>query len=249
MRRGGRILVLLLLLVLAAGVTVWERLWVRGWSRPLDVAIYPVALDEASAAYAEQLKSEDFQEIATFLATEAKNWRRKPVPTPHVVLHAPIRDVPPLDQAHSRLEAISLSLRLRWYAFRHTPFWSGLGQVRLFLLYHEPRFNQSLPHSLGLKKGLLGVVHVFASEAQRAQNNFVITHELLHTLGATDKYDATGMPLNPIGYADPYLQPLYPQRKAEIMAGRIPIDASRAEIPGSLEQAVIGYATAAEIGL
>jgi hypothetical protein len=95
---------------------------------------------------------------------------------------------------------------------------------------------------------LLGVVHVFASDSQQAQNNIVIAHELLHTLGAIDKYDASGQPLNPQGYADLHAYPLHPQQQAEIMAGRIPVTEHRAEMPRSLADTVIGYATAAEIG-
>jgi hypothetical protein len=164
------------------------------------------------------------------------------------VLKAPIRTVPPLTEAHSALEAVHWSLRLRWYAFRQTPFWASLGTVRLFVLYHPLQFNQALPHSLGLQKGLLGVVHVFASDAQRTQNNFVMAHELLHTLGATDKYDANGEPLYPIGVADPNTRPPYPQSKAEIMGGRVALAPDRSEIPRGLEEAVVGYVTAAEIG-
>jgi len=248
MRRGWRVLILLLVLALVAGVTFFERLWVRGWTRPLQVAIYPIAMDEASTAFVGQLKAEDFQEIGAFLTSEASRWRRNAMPAPRVVLKAPIRIMPPLAQPHSAWEAIQWSLRLRWYAFRQTPFWASLGTVRLFVLYHPLQFNQSLPHSHGLQKGLLGVVHVFASDAQRAQNNFVIEHELLHTLGATDKYDANGQPLYPIGVADPNTQPPYPQYKAEIMGGRVAITPNRAEIPNGLDEAVIGYATAAEIG-
>ncbi|MCK7509595.1 MAG: hypothetical protein MZV70_39835 [Desulfobacterales bacterium] len=93
------------------------------------------------------------------------------------------------------------------------------------------------------------MVHVFASDEQRAQNQVVITHELLHALGATDKYDRdTGQPLYPVGYADPYAQPPLPQELAEIMAGRIPVTAGKAVIPDGLNQAMIGYQTAAEIG-
>ena len=161
---------------------------------------------------------------------------------------APVLAVPPLPGVQTKLEAIQWSLRLRWYAFRHTPFWASLGTVRLFLLYHPLQFDKALPHSHGLQKGMLGVVHVFASDTQRTQNNFVIAHELLHTVGATDKYDANGQPLAPIGLADPNAQPPYPQYKAEIMGGRIALSAQRAEIPKGLEEAVIGYATAAEIG-
>jgi len=246
--RNKRILILLIVLALVAGTTTWERLWVRGWTRPLAVAIYPVAMDEASAVFVGQLKAEDFQEIGTFLAREAPRWRRDAMPAAHVALKAPIRTVPPLAQARSKLEAIQWSLRLRWFAYRQTPFWSSLGTVRLFVLYHPLQFEQALPHSHGLQKGLLGVVHVFASDAQRAQNNFVIAHELLHTVGATDKYDASGQPLNPIGLADPNSQPPYPQYKAEIMGGRVALTPNRAEIPKGLEEAVVGYATAAEIG-
>jgi hypothetical protein len=140
-------------------------------------------------------------------------------------------------------------LRLRAYAFWHTGFWENLGGVRLFLLYHQAVPGQALPHSLGLEKGLLGVVHVFADDAQTDQNNVIIAHELLHTLGARDKYDARGMPMYPAGYAEPYEKPRHPQRLAEIMGGRIPLDPERASIPESLEDTVIGYATAAEIGL
>jgi len=248
MRRSRRILILLLALVMVAGVTLFERLWVRGWTRPLAVAIYPIAMDEASADFVGQLKPEDFHEIGEFLAREAPRWRRKATPAMQVTLKPPIGVVPPLAQARSALQAIQWTLRLRWYAFRQTPFWASLGTVRLFVLYHPLQVNQALPHSHGLQKGLLGVVHVFASDAQRAQNNFVIAHELLHTLGATDKYDANGQPRFPTGVADPDSEPPYPQYKAEVMGGRIALSPSRAEMPRGLEEAVVGYATAAEIG-
>ena len=77
----------------------------------------------------------------------------------------------------------------------------------------------------------------------------VATHELLHTLGASDKYDpATNLPLHPTGYAEPYLEPRYPQQFAEIMGGRIPESSGRARIPSNLAETVIGPDTAREIG-
>jgi hypothetical protein len=76
-----------------------------------------------------------------------------------------------------------------------------------------------------------------------------MAHEMLHTLGATDKYDlANGLPSWPAGYADPERKPLYPQTQAELMGGRIPIDAHHAEVPGSLSDVIVGAATATEIG-
>lgn len=249
MRRPWRILILLLVLLAVAGVTVSERLWVRAWARPLAVAIYPIAMDATSEAHVAALRAEDFQELGAFLVSESQRWARgKAVPPPRIVLKPALREPPPLAQARSGFDAIRYSLRLRWYAFRHTSFWESLGGVRLFVLYHRPRDGESLPHSLGLKKGLLGVVHAFATGAQREPNNVVIAHELLHTLGATDKYDDAGQPIYPAGYADPYAEPRHPQDKAEIMAGRIAVSERRAEIPRDLGQAAIGYLTAAEIG-
>lgn len=248
MHRNLRILLLLFVLAGVTLVTLGERWWVRSWQWPLDVAIYPIAAEPASADYVSTLRPEDFSEIATFLAENGRRWRPAGVPAPRMRLMAPLRDVPEFAVAHNTLEAVRWSLKLRWYAFRYTPFWKSLGTVRLFVLYHPIVANQPLPDSHGLQKGLLGVVHVFASDAQRGQNNIVIAHELLHTLGARDKYDSNGKPVVPIGLADPNATPLYPQVKAEIMAGRIAFGPDRAEMPRGLEEAVVGYATAAEIG-
>jgi hypothetical protein len=121
--------------------------------------------------------------------------------------------------------------------------------VRLFLLYRDPERTPVLPHSTGLAKGMFGFVNVFADRSMQATNLVVTAHELLHTLGATDKYDpATNQPSMPAGFAEPDRQPLYPQSLAELMAGRIPISPTEATIPSSLRSVVVGPATAAEIG-
>lgn len=229
-------------------VTHGERWWVRNGSRPLDVMIYPVAADAAGAAYLTGLRPEDFQEIGEFFASQGRRWRKQTTPAPVFHLRSVVHDVPPLEPARNAWEAIRLSLRLRWYAYRHTPFWGSFGRVRLFVLYHDAAAGRTLPDSHGMQKGLLGVVHVFASDEQRAQNNIVIAHELLHTLGATDKYDAAGLPVFPGGFAESTREPRYPQERAEIMAGRIPVSADRAEIPASLAETVVGYVTASELG-
>ena len=117
------------------------------------------------------------------------------------------------------------------------------------MLYHAPQDGVALEHSLGLQKGLIGVVHAFADPRQKQQNNIVIAHELLHTLGATDKYDAGGRPIYPQGFSEPELPQSMPRREAEIMAGRLVNAAGRLLMPPSLEQCVIGAMTAHEINL
>jgi len=116
------------------------------------------------------------------------------------------------------------------------------------VLYYDPQHITRVGHSLGLQKGLIGVVNAFASQAQAAQNDVVIAHEFLHTLGATDKYDLrNNQPFFPDGYAEPERQPLLPQAYAEIMAGRVPLTQTEAEMPASLDEALIGTQTAREI--
>ena len=115
------------------------------------------------------------------------------------------------------------------------------------MLYQEGRDNLRLEHSLGLQKGLIGVVHAFADTPQGTQNNIVIAHELLHTVGASDKYDTDGQPRFPEGYARPDQQPLYPQQRAEIMAGRIALSARESCMATSLRFSTIGETTAQEI--
>jgi hypothetical protein len=121
-------------------------------------------------------------------------------------------------------------------------------QIRIFVLYHDPTFNRTVPHSIGLQKGLVGVVHAFADRRMTRTNNVVITHEILHTLGASDKYDLqTLAPIFPIGFAEPDREPLYPQSFAEIMAGRYPTDENTFEMPESLDSVLVGDETAHEI--
>ena len=137
---------------------------------------------------------------------------------------------------------------MRWWAYRNTHTQGPGGHVKMFVLYFDPEQNAILNHSTGLQQGLIGRVNVFAARNMSKQNNVIIAHEFLHTLGATDKYEAgSNRPIFPDGYAEPDLKPLLPQRFAEIMAGRTPISDVTAETPHSLDSALIGNKTALEI--
>ena len=123
----------------------------------------------------------------------------------------------------SALSAISWSLRTRYWAWQPRDPAGPAPDIRLFVLYHDPAMSPSLPHSVGLQKGLFAIVNAFADRRMEGSNDTVIAHEVLHTLGATDKYDlATNQPRTPDGFAQPDRQPLYPQISAELMGGRIP---------------------------
>ena len=164
-------------------------------------------------------------------------------------LKAELNTLPPQRPAGAGvLSTVLWSLKLRYWAWRNSRHADEPEDVRMFVLYHDPALTPTVPHSLGLTKGLIGVVYAFADPVMSRANNVVIAHELLHTLGATDKYDAANdAPRFPDGYGDPRQEPLYPQRYAELMAGRRMLDAHRWQQPSSLDEVVVGPATALEI--
>ena len=87
------------------------------------------------------------------------------------------------------------------------------------------------------------------TRASAASNDIVIAHELLHTVGASDKYDlASGMPLFPIGSATATRQPLL-SAAAHRDHGRAPRRCPPGEwdTPRSLREVVVGPETALEI--
>ena len=146
------------------------------------------------------------------------------------------------------LENVWWSLKFRSWAFARRWHDDSLaGDVELFVNYYDTATSKSLGHSVGLQGGLIGIINAFADSSYRGSNQVVIVHELMHTLGATDKYGDGNLPAFPEGYAEPYRVPLYPQRAAEIMGGRIPLSQSEARIPESLREVIIGIHSAAEI--
>ena len=251
--RRIRILLLLGILALAVGFTLLERFMVREWRAPLDVAIYPINGDGSKVAddYIRALRPQDFADINAFLQRETARYGVPQKLAMTLSLEPEMRDKPPAPPAErSALKTMAWSLKLRWWTYRHSDQrLPQLGKIRVYVLYHQPEPGKKLPHSLGLQKGLIGVVHAFADPKQTAQNNIVIAHEILHTLGATDKYDAEGRPIYPIGYAEPELPENIRRREAEIMAGRIALPDGRIVMPDSLEKCIIGPATAQEINL
>jgi hypothetical protein len=76
----------------------------------------------------------------------------------------------------------------------------------------------------------------------------VVAHEVLHTLGASDKYDGAGHAIPPSGFAEPNRAPLYPQRFVEVMARGRPVAPGVEMLPESIDELAVGAETAAEIG-
>jgi len=251
--RGLRISILLLVLAIVALDAWLVRTRTTSWEKTLRATVYPIVADgrPATRDYVAQLRREDFASIEAFVRREGRRFGIGIAEPLRVRLGPTLDQLPPLPPAdRNALGVIAWSLRLRGWAWRRE---SGQprprSQIRLFVLYYDPQARTVLDHSLGLREGLIGVVHAFATRDMAPSNNVVIAHELLHTLGATDKYErGTEMPRWPEGFAEPDLQPRFPQRRAEVMGGRIPLAANKAEIPLGLDDTVVGPMTAREIG-
>lgn len=251
MFKAFRIFILLLILAGVAFSAWRDKTRSVEWKNTLPVNIYLINGDgsPAVAGYIGSLTLEDFKPIETFMRDEATRYGRTSSASIEIKLRGRIETLPPEPPRNgSTLEAIAWSLRMRWWAYRSANTVGPSPQVKMFLVYFDPAQTKRLGHSTGLQKGLIGRVNVFASRDMAKQNNVVIAHEFLHTLGATDHYDpATNQPLFPDGYANPDLKPLLPQHFAEIMAGRTPLSQTEAVTPESLDDVLIGSKTAKEI--
>jgi hypothetical protein len=246
-----RIAVLLWVLLAVALSTFLDRYRSTRWQQPLYVSIYPIAADASpvTARYLANLDAARFDSIDLFFAREAVRYHLHTAEPVKIRLRPELRDRPPHPASAAGGFATALwSLRLRYWAWRVSGHAGEPEDIRMFVLYHDPALTSTVPHSAALTKGLIGVVNAFAAPEMDGENNVIIAHELLHTLGATDKYNAASdAPLFPHGYGDPQQVPLYPQRFAELMAGRRMLSADRWQQAQSLDEVVIGPATALEI--
>ena len=221
------------------------------WEQPLWIAIYPINADNSNVTqqYINQLELQDFQSIEDFISEEAAEFNLT-LKHPFTIKLAPqVESLPPKPPTSSAMWEVMLwSLKLRYWAYQANTYQGPAPHIRMFIKYFEVKDRQPLAHSLGLPQGMLGIVNAFAHNKMSPANAVIITHEILHTLGATDKYDlSTGLPIHPVGYVEINRDPLFPQEFAEIMAGKIPLSENKAAVPMGLHQVVIGQQTAREI--
>jgi hypothetical protein len=250
MLKNIRILILLYVLLMVAVGGWLAKARSTDWDKPLNVVVYSINADGSSTSqkYIDKIENSSFNDIEEFFQREAKKHQlvlKKPVDVSYA---GELKEKPPLPPSRgSQISIMMWSLKLRYWAWQNDNY-PYPEDVQIFVLYFDPEKTTTVAHSLGLQKGLIGVVNAFASKDMKKENHVVLAHELLHTVGAIDKYDPkTNQPLYPIGYASPDLSPLHPQKNAEIMAGRIAVSENKAQQPSKLEQVVIGEGTAIEI--
>jgi len=248
-----RIAILLTILVIVAG-----NQWLTGhrlssWKKPLWITVYPVLADNDPEVrrYVQGLDVGSFQKVGDFLAQQATRYGHSLGETAVFQLAQTLTKLPPaLPAESSGLKVAWWSLKMRWWTWKNGSQ-EGLApdDVKMFVLYQAANPLGPMERSVGVKNASYGLVNAVASRRMEAHNRIIITHELLHVLGATDKYDPyTGQPDAPDGLANPDQSPLYPQQRAEIMGGRIAVSAHRWRYPEGLGSCDIGARTAREIG-
>ena len=220
------------------------------WDRTLEVVVYPENTDGSAetARYIRGLTSDRFDAIERYMAEQAAKYDLAPERPFEIVLADPVSGTPKAPDYESFVAHVRWGLGVRfWYWWQFDD--QGLDPDIVLIARYRSEPRDARLHSLGIPAMDLGIVNLEADIERQGLNNVVLAHELLHTVGADDLYDRrTGLPVYPEGYVDPDRQPRYPQPKAELMAGRIPVARGRAVQAKRLEEAVIGTETAIDIG-
>lgn len=240
----------LLIILLIVGMNAWRDMN-QDWTKPIVVLLHPINADGQTATehYIQQISIDDLDEMRNYLQLQSKEFRGQPILF-YFRLGRTLKVLPPKPpETSSALDAILWSLKFRFYAWKQHEGGDGSPSVTLYLNYYDPKVQKVLKHSTALEKGRIGSVNLFAAKKQSESNKVVLVHELLHTFGAKDKYDmSTGQPIYPTGYADLEQKPLYPQTRAEIMGGYIPLSPTKSKIPDGLQDTMISRLTAQEMG-
>jgi len=145
-----------------------------------------------------------------------------------------------------------------WNSLAYVRYWKKLARERgvepdsygvmLVVVYGEAHGDPAAD-SRGSAKARLGVVHVGLDDANPTYPVITAAHELAHAFGALDKYDpGNSLADYPEGYVEPFVEPLYPQRYAELMAVDIPTSRHTEVEALELRQVRVGHRTAAELG-
>jgi hypothetical protein len=251
-RKSFRVAFLLTILVAAGWLAVISRPPPPpDWKQPLQVVIYPYNADGSDivADHIADRRLQDFKPIADFMAEQAAQYNL-PIDRPFTLaMGREISRAPSLPpESRNLITRIHWGLTVRWWQYR---FRDQVNKPDIIVVarYHRADELPEKMHSIAIAAQRLAVAKLVAEPLYSAHNHVVLAHEILHTVGASDLYEPeSGLPLYPSGYAEPERQPLYPQRRAELMAGRIPGSPGRMREVFSLAEVVIGEVTAREIG-
>ena len=249
--RIGLLLGVLVFTVAWGATRSWHR-WARGnWQRPLQVGL--VLLSPGGDVGTENWRRGAVA-LAARLDAEMARWRGPGGSAFQISVVGPVAwsgTLPFSPPSASPLDRLGHAVEV-WRTVRDIDRGAdgsvGGFDVRVFFLCAPLGEGQ-----LGFAEGSGAVNGEVAFVRGSCQGDLSLSlqavgHELLHTVGATDRYDAGGHARGPEDLADPDRVPPYPQLHAEWMVGEVPIAPGRGRLPESLEELRIGPVTAREIG-
>ena len=242
----------LAVVVLYAVSDVWRRRERTSWQRPLEVALVVVERDPVDPAPIAALR-ERTSELERRLAEERARYGSGPTPFRFQLYGpVPVSEPPPTPESDELVD-------LARHAWRSWRYFSGVDEranlpsrafdSRVYLVVRPPAdADRNAVEGQSEQGGRIGSVEVEIDETMVDFALFVATHELFHTLGASDKYDERGLAVAPAGLAEPDREPLYPQVAAEVMARNVVLGPSSERPPNTLDELRVGATTAQEIG-
>lgn len=254
--RVATLLLVLFVVVLYAIRDFRSRRERNEWSRTVDVAFVVVHVDGTAAVDAglvEALRARAAV-LEERLHAEAQRHRAG-LPRPfriRVLGPVDVRAPAPTAASNGPIDLAAQAWNLHRWLGEVDPRASvepDLWDTRIYVCVRRPASDtRSVVEGQSQEGGRIGVVDVELDDSMVDLTLIVATHELMHSLGATDKYDAAGRTRVPEGLAEPNRVPLYPQRFAEIMARNRPVSGVAEAVPDALDQVAVGAATAREIG-
>jgi hypothetical protein len=251
---GARIgvLVLVLLFTAAWGARVaWLRRERRAWERPVEAGLVLLSPTDGVDAEAWRRGADALEQR---LAAEMARWRGPGGLAFRVTVIGPVRwdgALPFSPSGSGPIARASHAVEV-WRTLHAVDRAAGGGtggfDVQVLLLCAPLRDGQTgFAEGSGARGGEVAMVRGSCTGDPSLALQ-AVGHELLHTVGATDKYDGAGHAVIPEGLADPARDPPLPQDHAEWMVGEVPLAPGRGRLPESLAEMRVGPATAREIG-
>jgi hypothetical protein len=253
---GVRVYVLLAAL---AGTLLWAWHDVRArrqrteWQRPVEVSVALVELGQVDRPSLIALR-QSFPALEKRLAVESHRFGKSLARPIAFTIFGPVAvDRPPPADPDDSLVSLARHAYEQWRWTRAVDRGSGLESAgfdsRIYVVVRAPSDSaRSWVEGSSEQGGRVGVARIELARCSVSLALFVVTHELFHTLGATDKYDAQGRALIPQGLVEPNRAPLYPQRFAEVMTRNLVLAPGAERPPESLSELGVGDETAREIG-
>jgi hypothetical protein len=249
--RVSILLVVLVSVLVYAWKDVSRRHARNDWKRTLSVGLVVARLGPVDDAAVRALRARA-RELEEILAAERERHHGPGGPRPfEIIVLGPV-DVTEKPPAPTGNDVAGLA-RYAYEKSRYAARIDAEGKLdthgldaRIYVVARPGR-DRSFVEGVSEQGGRVGFVEVDLDDSMVDFTLFVFAHELMHTLGASDKYDASGATMIPVGLAEPDAVPRFPQRFAEIMARTRPVAEGNERAPASLDELRVGPTTAREI--